>query len=170
MVKKKIKKQPKKQSKKQSKINWKVLIISLIIVYAVAFLGSLFTSNAVKSDWYQSVRPSITPPNYVFPIVWNILFLLIALSLYFAWVNSTKKQKNSISLLYGINFILNILWSVFYFGMRSPSAAFCIIILLWVSILSLILFTKKITKTSSYLLIPYILWVSFAIVLNYFSI
>jgi translocator protein len=160
----------KKQTKKQNKINWKVLIVSLVIVYAVAFLGSLFTSNAVKSDWYQSVKPTITPPNYIFPIVWTILFFLIALSLYFAWLNSNKKQKNKTALFYGINFVLNILWSVFYFGMKNPLVAFIVILLLWVSILSLIIFSKKINKKSSYLLIPYLLWVSFAIVLNYLSL
>ena len=63
-----------KQEKK--KVKWKVLIISLIIVYAVAFIGSIFTSANTNSDWYQSIKPALTPPNFVFPIVWNILFFL----------------------------------------------------------------------------------------------
>lgn len=154
----------------KTKINWKVLIISLISVYAVAFIGSIFTTNAVKSAWYQSIKPSLTPPNWVFPVVWNILFFLIALSLYFVWVSKKKNQGNKIIISYSVNFILNILWSIFYFGMKSPLQAFFVIILLWISILYLVIFDWKISKKAGYLLIPYLLWVSFAIMLNYLSI
>lgn len=154
---------------KKRGINWKVLITSLIIVFLVAFLGSLFTSQNTNSEWYQEIKPSITPPNWVFPVVWNILFFLIALSLYFSWINSNKKQKKKISLVFGINFILNILWSFLYFGLQNPSLAFYEIIILEASIITMIYTTYKINKTSSYFLIPYLLWVSFATVLNYLS-
>jgi len=154
----------------KNKINWKVLIISLIIVYAVAFIGSIFTTNAVKSAWYESIRPALTPPNWVFPVVWNILFFFIAISLYFVWVSKKEKQKNKVVINYSINFVLNILWSVFYFGLKSPMQAFFVIILLWISILYLVIFDWRINKKASYLLIPYLLWVSFASILNYLSI
>ena len=162
-----------KQRKKRGKvnrINWKVLILCLIITYAVSLIGSLSTSEAVKSEWYKSIKPSITPPNWIFPVVWTILFFLIALSLYFIWVSKKQKEKNKIIINYGINFVLNILWSFFYFGLKSPLQAFFVVILLWISILYLIIFDWKINKKSSYLLIPYLLWVSFAIILNYLSI
>jgi len=151
------------------KIRWKTLILSLIIVFAAAFIGSIFTSSQTDSDWYNGIRPKITPPNWVFPVVWNILFFLIALSLYFAWVSS-KRNKKKVALLFGINFLLNILWSVFYFGMKNPALAFFDLILLWASIVTLIIFLHKINKKSSYLLIPYFAWVSFAGILNYLSI
>ncbi len=157
-----------KSSKKN--INWKVLFICLAIVYLVAFIGSLFTSSAVGTEWYQSIKPSITPPSYVFPIVWNALFFLIAVSLYLAWTSSNKKQKPKIALVFIVNFILNILWSVLYFGAKSPISAFVEIILLWISIFMMLVVTYKINKKSCYLLIPYLLWVSFAIILNYLSI
>lgn len=152
------------------KTNWKILIISLIIVYSVAFIGSIFTSQQTDSDWYESIKPEITPPNWVFPVVWNILFFLIALSLYFALINSKNKDKKKIIIVYGINFVLNILWSVFYFGMKNPFYSFIEIWFLWISIASMIIVNWRINKKSSYLLIPYLLWVSFAIVLNYLSI
>jgi len=148
-------------------VNWKILIISLIIVYSVALLGSLFTSQNVNTDWYQSVQPSITPPSFVFPIVWNILFFLIALSLYFAWIKSNKKQKKKIAIVFAINFFLNILWSIFFFTMKNPLLSFYELILLGSSILLMIFTTWKINKISSYLLIPYFLWVIFAGILNY---
>ena len=148
-------------------VNWKILVISLIIVYSVALLGSLFTSQNVNTDWYQSVQPSITPPSFIFPIVWNILFFLIALSLYFSWIKADKKQKKKIIIVFGINFFLNILWSVFFFTMKNPLLSFFELILLWFSILLMVFTTWKINKISSYLLIPYLLWVTFAGILNY---
>lgn len=149
---------------KTKKINWKILIISLVIVYLVAFLGSIFTTKTVSSDWYTLNKPSITPPSYIFPIVWNILFFLLALSIYFSWKN--LKNKKNIIILFGINLILNLVWSVFFFGMKNPSYAFIDLILLWISILSLIIFNWKNSRISSYLLIPYFLWVTFAGILN----
>ena len=153
----------------KKRINWKILIISLIMVYLVAFIGSLFTSPVTDSAWYESIKPSITPPNWVFPIVWNILFFLIAISLYISWISAKKIEKKKIVLVFGINFILNIFWSVLYFGLKNPSLAFFELIVLWFSILIMILVTCRINKIASYLLVPYFLWVSFAGVLNYLS-
>jgi len=156
--------------KNSKKTNWKVLIISLIIVYGIAFLGSIFTSSKVNTDWYNSIRPAITPPNYVFPIVWNILFFLIAISLYLAWTNSNKKQKTKVTVVFGINLILNVLWSLLYFGLQNPFYAFIDLILIWFSILAMIKITSTISKKASYLLLPYLFWVSFAGILNWLSI
>ena len=80
----------KKRPEKSRKFNWKVLVICLAIVYLVAFIGSLFTTQETDSEWFNSIKPSITPPNWVFPIAWNILFLLLALSMYFAWVSGKE--------------------------------------------------------------------------------
>jgi len=141
----------------------------LAISYLAAFVGSLFTSQSVKSTWYESIKPSITPPNWVFPVVWGILFFLIGLSMYFAWINSKKSDRKSIAIAFGINLALNIIWSILYFGMKSPLSAFFDIILLIASIIYLIIVLKKIDKTAAYLLIPYLVWVSFAAVLNLLS-
>lgn len=151
----------------KKRINWKVLIICLIVVYSIALIGSLFTSQNIDASWYESIKPSITPPNFVFPIVWNILFFLIALSLYFSWIKATKKQKKKIAIVFGINFILNILWSVLFFTMKNPVFSFAELLFLILSIKLMIFTTWKINRISSYLLIPYLLWVTFAGVLNY---
>ena len=149
------------------KINIPLLIICILIVFAVAFIGSLFTSPVTDSAWYLNNKPSITPPNVVFPIVWNILFFLIALSLYFSWNNAkNKKDKKKIAVVFGANFILNILWSVLFFTLQKPLLAFIELVALWFSILIMILITRKVSKISAYLLIPYLLWVSFAGILN----
>jgi benzodiazapine receptor len=155
----------------KKRIEWKVLIVSFVIVYLVAFAGSLFTSPVTDSEWYNSVRPAITPPNWVFPVVWNFLFFLIAVSLYFSWINAKKKiLRKKIAVVFGLNLALNILWSALYFGLKSPLSAFIEIFALWLSIILMIYTTGKINKKAAYLLVPYLLWVSFAIVLNYLSI
>ncbi len=151
-------------------MKYKVLIISIIIVFLFAFLGSLFTTPQVDTEWYQSIKPEITPPSYVFPIVWNILFLMISFSLYIAWVNSKKEMKKKVVAFFGLNLFLNSLWSFLYFGLMNPTLAFFELIALWLSIILLITITYKIKKTAAYLLIPYFLWVTFAGYLNYLSI
>ncbi len=144
-------------------MRWKVLVASFLIVVLVAFVGSMFTRS--NSDYYREIRPEITPPNSVFPIVWNILFFMIALSLYFSWIKTEK-----ILILFGVNFLFNILWSLFYFTLQNPLLAFIDLILLWFSILILIIFTYRVDIKSSILLWPYFGWVSFAGILNYLSI
>lgn len=149
------------------RIDWKVFIASLVIVFSVAYAGSIFTDTG---EWYNSVKPAITPPNYVFPIVWTILFYFITLSLYYTATSSKGKYEKQIGFLFGINFLLNIFWTFFYFKMHNPLYAFVDIILLIISIVSLILYCWKIDKRASVILIPYLLWVCFASVLNYLTI
>jgi benzodiazapine receptor len=147
---------------------WVFLICLFIVFLIVGGIGSLFTSKNTNTEWYSTIKPSITPPNWVFPVVWNILFLLITFSLYFAWMNSkNREQKKKVVLIFGINFILNILWSVLFFGLKQTQIAFIEVIIFWFSILGMILITRNISKKSSWLLLPYLLWVAFASVLNY---
>jgi tryptophan-rich sensory protein len=149
------------------KIRWNILIASFVIVFLVASVGSYFTQN-VKTTWYETIKPGITPPNFVFPIVWSILFALIALSLYFSW--NKAKDKSELALAFGANFFVNITWSVIYFYLKNPLFAFFNIILLIASIGILIYVTRKTDKLSSWLLVPYLLWGLFASILNYLSI
>ena len=146
-----------------SKVRWKLFIACLIIVFVVAGIGSAYTQI---DSWYESVKPSITPPNWVFPVVWNILFFLIAISFYISWTNE-KKSKIGLIFAFGINLSLNVLWSFLFFSMQNPTLAFYELIILWISIASMLFVTYKIKKIASYLLLPYFFWASFAAVLNY---
>lgn len=145
----------------------KNMIISVVSLVLVAVIGSLITGQNTKSDWYLSVRPEITPPNWVFPVVWNILFILIGCSLYLFLRDSKKKSKNIGISLFVTNFILNVLWSYFFFSLKRADLAFLDLILLWISTLALIKVNYKTNKLSSILLIPYLVWLSFAGILNY---
>lgn len=160
----------KKRAVKREFPKFLVFFACILISYFVAFIGGLFTSSAVKSAWYESIKPALTPPNFVFPIVWNLLFFLIALSMYYAWNASFKEQRKKIALMFLINFVLNISWSILYFGMQNPLKAFVDIILILISTSVLIVYLWKIDRRASALLIPYFLWVSFASVLNLLSI
>jgi translocator protein len=153
---------------KNKEFNFGVFIVCLLIVFLiVGGIGTLFTSSKVNTVWYSLIKPSITPPNWVFPIAWNILFLLITFSLYFAWTSAkNKKQKAKVAILFGINFVLNVLWSALFFGLKQTQLALICIILLWLSILSIMLLMDKISRKSSWLLVPYLVWVAFASILN----
>ena len=143
------------------------LIICLVIVYSFALIGSIFTSANVNTEWYSSIKPTITPPSWVFPVVWNILFFLIALSLFLAWTKSNKKQKIKIAIFFGINLILNVFWSFSFFFLKNPLLAFIDLILLGISILAIMIFIKKIDKKSAFFILPYFLWICFAGILNF---
>jgi len=150
------------------KINWIVFLSCLIAVYFFAVLGSMLTSKEINSGWYDSIRPSLAPPNWVFPVVWTLLFYMIAVALYFSWFNLKNKKK--VIGFYLVNLVLNTAWSYFFFKLKNPFGALIVLVLLWVSILSLIWLNWKTNRKSSYLLIPYFLWVSFAGILNYMSV
>jgi tryptophan-rich sensory protein len=170
-MKKRGRRTKKRAGKKVKKhVNLGVLIVCLILVFLVAFIGSSFTSKSVNSGWYEKVKPSITPPNFVFPIVWTILFILIALSLYLAWIHGDSNQRVVIAISFGLNFFFNIAWSAFYFGMKNILMGFVDIMFLWLSVILLLKVTYKIDRKSFYLLVPYFLWVSFAAILNRLSL
>lgn len=142
------------------------LIISIAVPQAVAVIGSLFTRSSV-SGWYSKLnKPSFNPPGWIFGPVWTILYLLMGISLYLVWTSGKKGIKAAI-IIFAVQLSLNLLWSILFFGMQKPFAAFIEIILLWIAILVTIIVFYKISPIAAYLLIPYILWVSFAAVLNY---
>jgi tryptophan-rich sensory protein len=150
-----------------NKNRWVKLVISILICQSAGLIGSIFTSQSVNS-WYQTIqKPSFNPPSWVFAPVWTTLFLLMGISLYLVW---TKRMNSKVKLgliFFGIQLIFNILWSLFFFGLRNPLFGFIEIIILWIFIAITIFQFWKIDKRAAYLLIPYILWVSFAAVLNF---
>lgn len=155
----------KKRKQPKQKFRLKFLLIAAIAVLLTAFIGSQFTETGA---WYESVKPSITPPNYVFPIVWTSLFVLIAMSFYLAMASSTRKENcKEIVPGYLFNFVLNMSWSLLFFTLKQPILAFVDLILLWASTALMIYVTWRINKVASWLLVPYLLWLTFAGILNF---
>ena len=149
------------------KIKWFELISAIIICNLAGFIGSFATSSSV-STWYQTLnKPFFNPPNWVFAPVWTTLFILMGIALYLIWIKGFKKKevKEAVS-IFGIQLGFNILWSYLFFGLRNPLLAFIEIMILWLAILFMIIYFYKVNKTAAYMQIPYILWVSFAAMLN----
>lgn len=144
------------------------LIISILVCQGAGVIGSLFTSPAI-STWYATLqKPSFNPPNWIFAPVWILLFLLMGISLYLIWEKRLGNKKAKIAVfIFGVQLILNTFWSILFFGLQFPLYAFIEIIILWLAILLTIVNFYKISKLATYLLLPYILWVSFAGYLNY---
>jgi len=143
-------------------------IVCLAVTFSAAFIGSLFTREAVP-DWYANLnKPSFTPPNWLFGPVWTILYLLMAISAFIVWQKGLAKPAVRIALtFYLIQLILNSLWSVIFFGLKLPLPAFIEILMLWLAICFTILAFARVSILAVLLLLPYILWVSFAAVLNF---
>jgi tryptophan-rich sensory protein len=140
------------------------LSVSVVLCLFVGFLGSLVTTPAIGS-WYAGIaKPAFNPPNRVFGPVWTTLFVLMGIALYLVWAK--KGEKGFAITLFIVQLGLNLLWSVFFFGLGMPLLAFADIIVLWSAILLTMLAFHKVSKPAAYLLIPYIVWVSFASVLN----
>ncbi|MBI2084227.1 MAG: tryptophan-rich sensory protein [Candidatus Aenigmarchaeota archaeon] len=143
------------------------LAISILIPLAVGFLGSLFTTPSIGT-WYTTInKPAFNPPDWIFFPVWTTLFILMGISLYLVWENSTKKSGKRSFYIFGIQLTLNLLWSILFFGMHKPLYALIDIAVLWVAILLTLLEFRKFSKTASLLLLPYLAWVTFATVLNF---
>lgn len=149
---------------RNKKINWKVLVACFAIVFFTAFIGSLVNDTG---GWYNNVKPSITPPSYIFPIVWTILFIMIALSIYYSWTIAGREGRKVILVFFGANLFFNTAWSVLFFGLKDTSSAFFDLLFLWISIAALIVYLWNDNKKAALLLVPYLLWVSFAGILNY---
>lgn len=144
-------------------MHWAKLIASLLLCQAAGIIGSFFTRSSV-STWYTTLaKPSFNPPSWLFAPVWTLLFLLMGVALYLLWTNEAPWQ---VMALFGLQLVLNILWSALFFGMRAPGAAFIEIIVLWLAILATAILAYKVSPTAAYLLIPYLVWVAFAAVLN----
>ena len=142
---------------------WK-LVISLLLPFLASAIGGLFTASSVSTWYVELSKPSFNPPSWIFGPVWTILYLLMGISLYLVWI---KKYDKPAFIVFGVQLVLNALWSILFFGIKSPFFAFIEIILLWLAILITIVYFYRINKISAYLLIPYMLWVTFAAVLNF---
>ena len=151
------------------RINLPKVITSIALPLVIGFLGSVFTVSAITT-WYTTLnKPFFSPPNFIFAPVWTTLYILMGISLYLLWT-SKKKAKDKAIEFFLIQLVLNLFWSVIFFGLHNPQVAFVEIIALWFFIFLTIRQSYSVSKISAYLLYPYIVWVSFALVLNLFIV
>jgi tryptophan-rich sensory protein len=143
------------------------LVVSIAVCELAGVAGSLFTTPSIPG-WYAGlVKPSFNPPDGVFAPVWTALYALMGLAAWLVYSKGAKRPDVKRALMvFAIQLLLNVLWSIVFFGAHRIFAAVVVILLLWAAILGTILLFHKIAKAAAYLLVPYILWVSFATVLT----
>ena len=118
------------------------------------------------SDYESLIKPSLSPPGWVFPIVWTILYILMGVSAYLVWTSEKSGKRNIALGAYAVQLALNFIWTIVFFGFDAYLAAFAILVMLWLAILFMILAFYGVNKAAAYLQIPYLLWVTFAGYLN----
>ena len=157
------------------KTNFKKLIPSLIFPQLAGLFGSLFTIQSV-STWYTTItKASFNPPGWVFGPAWTVLYILMGIASYLIWQQVDKpfgklrdrRAKNALTIFW-VHLFFNASWSWVFFGLHLPRLALLNLLILWVFVIIMIGKFYRIDKRASYLLIPYLLWLSFAGVLNYF--
>ena len=147
------------------KTNWKKLLICLAIPLAAGGLGTLLSGGM---DTYKTLnQPPLSPPGWVFPIVWSVLYLLMGYASYRVLMSGAEKEAIRKALtFYGIQLFLNFLWPIVFFGLQWYFAAFVLLLALWAFIYLTMFYFGQIDDTAENLLIPYLLWVTFAGYLN----
>lgn len=139
--------------------------IAVLVCFAVGLTASYFQADAL-TQWYPLLnRPSLTPPNIVFPIVWSILYLLMGISIGLV-TGSMYTDRRAITIVFILQLLLNFLWSILFFYMRNPLWGLIDIVALDIVVLLYIMLTHRHHRTASYLFIPYIVWLIMATYLN----
>lgn len=146
------------------KIQWKTLFICLLIPLAVGGISAFLTKDGMEA-FSAANKPPLTPPNWLFPVVWTILFILMGIASYL--VATSGKPSQAALTVYGLQLVFNFLWSIFFFNMQWYLFAFVWLFVLWFLILVTTMSFKQISKAAGYLMVPYLLWVTFAGYLNF---
>lgn len=143
------------------------IVICVISCLAIGFLSGISTGSSIGT-WYTTLnKPSFNPPNWLFAPAWTILYTLMGIAVAYIWHQGWQRAdvKTAIFIFAG-QLLLNAFWSVAFFGLQNPPLALAVILILWVLIFICIVRFKPIKALSAYLLIPYLLWVTFATALN----
>jgi translocator protein len=142
-------------------VQYASLAVFVVLVFVAASSGAIFKPGA----WYASLaKPTWTPPNWAFPVVWTVLYTMIAVAGWFVW----KVSGFSAALVvWGIGLVVNALWSYFMFGRQDIAVAMADVALLWLLTAAFIYLAWDIDRRAAYLFMPYLLWVSIAAALNF---
>jgi len=142
------------------------LILSITLPLVLGAIAGMFTSESVP-DWYSTLnRPSFNPPDSIFGPVWTILYILMGISFFVIWKQEGSKARNLAISIFFLQLLLNFAWSFIFFYFNMIGLALVEITLLWFSIILMLVLFYKIKPMATYINIPYLLWVTFAAVLN----
>lgn len=142
------------------------LIISILLPLGIGAIAGMFTSQSV-AGWYVTLnKPSFSPPNWIFGPVWTLLYILMGISLFLVWKEAPGPRRNLALVVFMLQMLLNFAWSFIFFHQKMIGLALIEIILLWICIALMLAVFHRVRPLAAYLNIPYLLWVSFAAVLN----
>ncbi|MGI5896916.1 MAG: TspO/MBR family protein [Oscillospiraceae bacterium] len=147
-------------------IRWKPLILSILIPLAVGALSGFLTMNSMEV-YGNLVLPPLSPPGWLFPVVWGILFVLMGISSYLVYASGEPGIRSALT-VYAVQLAVNFFWSIIFFHMQAYAFAFFWLLLLWVLVVVMIWRFGKINRTAAWLQVPYLLWLTFAGYLNLF--
>ena len=144
------------------------LFISILICELAGILGTPFTMSAIP-EWYSTLnKPFFSPPNWLFGPVWTLLYLMMGISFYLIWKQNWKTKELKTAGLYCFaQLFLNFIWSPVFFGLRNPVLGLVVIVALWFVLLVTMKKFYSLSRNAFYLLVPYLVWVSFATALNF---
>ena len=147
------------------KIQWKKLILFIVLPLAVGGLSALLTRGGMEV--FQSLnKPLLSPPGWLFPVVWTILYILMGIASYL--VLTSGKPNRAALTVYGIQLAFNFFWSIIFFNLEAYLFSFIWLVILWILIFVTMILFYGISKPAGYLLLPYLLWVTFAGYLNFY--
>ncbi len=143
---------------------WLVLAGFILLCLAVGSIGGFATQDSIDS-WYRALaKPSWNPPDWVFAPVWTLLYVMMGFAAWLVW--KTRDRVGPAMVLFGVQLVFNLLWSLIFFGLRSPGLALIEVVFLWGSVLLTMLAFFGRQATAGWLFVPYLAWVSFAAILN----
>jgi benzodiazapine receptor len=143
------------------------LMVALLLCYGAAAVGGL-ASTGGGGTWYADLeKPSWTPPSWVFGPVWTALYGMMAVAAWLIWQDRRRRRVAAPILLFAVQLALNAAWSPLFFAMHRPGLAFADIVLLWLALMATVWLFLRRRAIAGLLLVPYLLWVSFAAALNF---
>lgn len=145
------------------KIQWKKLIVSLVIPLAVGGLSALLTREGMER-FSEVQKPPLAPPAWLFPVAWTILYVLMGVAAYLIWVAPHPFTLQFAA--YGTQLFFNFFWSLIFFNLKNDLFAFVWLVFLWLFILLTVLLFRRNDRTAAWLMVPYLVWVTFAGYLN----
>lgn len=144
------------------------LLVSVLIAQSAGIIGAIATASSVR-EWYPTLeKPWFTPPNWLFGPAWVTLYTLMGIAAYLVWQQGWSQGVVKAALvLYGIQLVINAVWSPVFFGMRAPTAGLIVIAVLWVAIVVTMVWFARVSTAATWLMAPYLAWVTYAAALNF---
>ena len=146
--------------------NWKTYLLWIVLTEAVGGLSALLTRQGMEIYNETVIKPALSPPMILFPIVWGILYALMGIAVARTQLKGKSTLQEKCLLIYIIQLAFNFCWSIFFFNLQAFCFAFLWLMVLWGLIIWMVLAFKKVDKVAAWLIIPYLLWVTFAAYLN----